>query len=147
MTKVTSNIARGRPGRDSFLVVLGLLALVLSVPFMVRTAYGATGASVSMSYTTKLVNSHPEIFVTLSATDSQLPAKIVIYLASYYNGSSTVYNYQYVSGSSGNGKVSVTFMVPYVGAGNYVFVGTIRSTSGILLLRCVIDPHIEPEWK
>jgi len=147
MSLVKANIARG-PRTYSFLVVFGLLALVLSVPFMVRASYGAAPTSVSMSYTEKQVGSQTVLYVTLNARDTQLPSQIFIALASYFNGSSTVFNYQYIVGPSGNGVVSKTFMVPFVGAGNYLFMGSIRtSASGTLLLRCIIDPHIEPEWK
>ena len=147
MSLVKPNIVRG-PRTSSFLVVFGLLALVLSVPFMVRTSYGAAPTSVSMSYTEKHLGSQTVLYVTISARDTQLPSQIFVALASFYNGSSTVFNYQYIIGPSGNGVVSKTFMVPFVGAGNYLFVGSIRSNSanGALLLRCIIDPHIEPEW-
>src|SRR5579862_2244471 len=128
MSAITANIVRGPRTTTSFLVAFGLLALVLSVPFMVRTSFGATQTSVSMSYTEKLVGAQTVIYVTLNARDTQLPSKIFVALASSFNGSTTLFNYQYIVTSNNNGIVSETFMVPFVGTGNYLFVGSIRDT-------------------
>jgi hypothetical protein len=129
------------------LILIGLLFLVVSLPLTTQLAtYASSGASMSMSYTLK-TSAPNKIFVTISATDSQLPSSVTVNLHSYYKGATSAFNVQSVVLSPSNGgSVTVTFVVPFQGGGNYLFVGSIVGPLGKVWMKTSIDPHIEPEW-
>ena len=139
----------GHPARKSIFLLIGLLALVLSLPAITRLGtYAASGSGVSMSYTVKAVGSQPMIFVTLAARDSQFPSQVVVTMVSYYDGSSSPFNSQhYVVATGPQGGLIYIFSIPYQGSGNYLFVGSVYNAHGVLLMQASIDPLIEPEWK
>lgn len=104
---------------------------------------GGGGGSISLSYSLF----KPNIIVSLSAKDSQLPSKVIVALSSYLNGSQSAFNSQsYTVSVRGSGSVSYTFTVPYAGNGSYLFVGSIYTTSGSLLAQTSIDPRVDPDW-
>ncbi len=129
---------------SSRVLVIGVLALIFALPLMVRASYGASGASISLSYNVKTTGSGSVIDVTVSARDSQFPTYVSVSLASYYNGAASPFNSQVVTVLvSGSGSVSQTFFVPFQGNGNYLFDGKISTTSGSLICEAVIDPFIK----
>jgi hypothetical protein len=129
---------------SSRVLVIGVLALIFALPLMVRASYGASGASISLSYSVKTTGSGTVIAVTVSARDSQFPAYVSVSLASYFNGAASPFNHQVVTVLvSGGGSVSQMFTVPSQGNGNYLFDGKISSTSGNLICEAVIDPFIK----
>ncbi len=130
------------------LVFLGLLALVISMPVMALASSAATGASVSLSYSVEKTGSQAYIVVTMTAKDSQFPNSVLVTLTSKFNGASSAYNTQSVTYTPGPaGGVSHSFVVPYIGSGNYLFTGSITNAKGTVIVQATIDPHIEPEWK
>jgi len=138
----------GLPPSKHLFVLLGLLALVVSLPVMARVSSAATGASVSLSYSVNGTGSQSYILVTITAKDSQFPNSVLISMTSSYNGASSAYNTQSITYTPGpGGSVSHSFNVPYKGTGNYVFTGSVANTKGTILVQATIDPLIEPEWK
>lgn len=90
--------------------------------------------------------SQTQIFVTVSSSDSQFPCQVVVTLASSFNGTSSPYNVQKIVVPSIQGQVTVTFAVPYNGAGDYTFSAAVKTTSGTVLLQATLDPRIDPDW-
>lgn len=130
------------------LVVLGVLALVLSLPVATRTSFAYTGATISLSYSTLNVGTHAYISVVIEAQDSQFPNFVITSMTVYFNGSSTAFYNQAVLLIPGpRGGVAYDFVVPYQGAGTYLLVGSISNLKGTVILGASIDPLIEPEWR
>lgn len=134
---------RGVPTKTLF-VVVGILALTLSLPMLTRASFATSGTSISLSYSVKTSGTQTTLWVTLSARDSQLPNYVVLSLASYFNGANVAYNSQSVTlTTTGSGSVSFTYTVPFQGNGNYLFVGGVSDTHGHQLLSASIDPFIK----
>jgi hypothetical protein len=131
-----------------WLVALGLLALVLSMPAMTHVSFAATGASVSMSYSVNKVGTQAYITVEIEARDSAFPNSVTVSMTSYYDGSNSPFNVQSVVTTAGpQGGVVHDFVIPYEGAGDYIFTGSISNAKGTVLVSATIDPIIEPEWR
>lgn len=130
------------------LVVLGVLALVVSLPVVTRTSFASMGATIALSYSVVTVGTHAYISVVIEARDSQFPNFVVASMTSYFNGSSTAFYNQAVLLTPGPlGGVAYNFIVPFQGAGSYLLVGNILNLKGTVILGAAIDPLIEPEWK
>ncbi len=139
MSPSQPKMERGIPTKTLFLVI-GILALTLSLPVLTRPSFAASSASVSLSYSMK----SGTLLVTLSAKDSQFPSQVVAKLFSFYNGASTPFNKQnVVLSTTGSDSVAFTYTVPFQGNGNYKFVGGIYDTHGNLILSASIDPFIK----
>ncbi len=144
-------MTRSRKSSSTYLVIIGLLALIVSLPVIARLSYSvaaSSGASISLSYSVKTIGSQTIIIVTLTARDSQFPTQVVVSLSSNYNGGSSPFNVQtYTVSTSANGLVSYTFNVPFQGYGSYLFTGSVHNIQGGLLAQASIDPSVEPEWR
>jgi hypothetical protein len=140
MSYMNSGLGSSLAASSKFrLVFIGLLFLVVAMPLTTLLA-GAASGSMSMGYyTTSTPN---KIYVTIQATDSQIPSPFTITLSSTYKGV-TFSTEAVVQAPTSTGSVSVTFVVPFQGNGNYLFVGSVHGPQGKLWLKTSIDPFIK----
>jgi hypothetical protein len=133
-----------------------LVLTMFAVPMFFHTSSSAYTASTSQVHNLLLYNllylvsptpSYVQVNqIAFTLPPGTLPQSLTLVLASSYNGGSAQTVYSCTIATNGQITTSCSFNVPFQGWGDYLLIGSVYGSNGVLLAQTGIDPHIEPEW-